>query len=134
MTEETFGPTLPIMRVRDLEQAIELANDSPFGLAATVFTRDRAKGEAIAKRLNAGTVNVNDAWMSYFALEVPMGGHKESGIGARHGAEGIQKYCTKQTRVIARWHGSNELVWYPYRGPMPGILRRAMTVLYGRRP
>ncbi len=134
MREETFGPTLPIMRVRDVEQAIELANDSPYGLAATVFTRDRDKGEAIAQRLEAGTVNVNDAWMSYFAPEVPMGGHKQSGIGARHGAEGIQKFCTKQTRVVARWHLSDELVWYPYRGPVPGLLRRVIPLVYGRRP
>jgi acyl-CoA reductase-like NAD-dependent aldehyde dehydrogenase len=134
MTEETFGPTLPIMRVRDLEEAISLANDSPYGLGASVFTRDRAKGEAIAQRLQAGTVNVNDAWMSYFAVEVPMGGHKQSGIGARHGAEGIQKFCTKQTRVVARWHGSGELVWYPHNGKAAKLVRFVIPLLYGRRP
>lgn len=132
MTEETFGPTLPIMPVGDLEEAVRLANDTPYGLAATVFTRDRAKGEAIAQRLNAGTVNVNDAWMSYFAIEVPMGGHKDSGIGVRHGAEGIQKFCNKQVRVVARWHLSNELVWYPHDGRTAGLLRRLIPVLYGR--
>ncbi len=134
MTEETFGPTLPIMRVRDVEEAIALSNDTPYGLAASVFTRDRAKGEAIAKRLHAGTVNVNDAWMSYFAIEVPMGGHKDSGIGARHGVEGIQKFCTKQTRVVARWHLSHEIVWYPHNGRTAKLLRRLIPLMYGRSP
>jgi acyl-CoA reductase-like NAD-dependent aldehyde dehydrogenase len=134
MTEETFGPTLPIMRVRDVEEAIALSNDTPYGLAASVFTRDRAKGEAIAKRLHAGTVNVNDAWMSYFAIEVPMGGHKDSGIGARHGVEGIQKFCTKQTRVVARWHLRHEIVWYPHDGRTAKLLRRLIPLMYGRSP
>lgn len=134
MREETFGPTLPIQRVRDVEEAIELANDTPYGLGATVFSGDRRRGAQIAQRLNAGTVNVNDAWMSYFALEVPMGGHKESGIGARHGAEGIQKYCTTQTRVVARWHGSHEIVWFPYKGSTPKLVKRLIPLLYGRRP
>lgn len=134
MREETFGPTLPIMRVRDVEEAVALANDTPYGLGATVFSGDRRRGAQIAQRLNAGTVNVNDAWMSYFALEVPMGGHKESGIGARHGAEGIRKYCATQTRVVARWHGSNEVVWFPYKGATPKLVKRLIPLLYGRRP
>lgn len=133
MREETFGPTLPIMRVSSVDEAVALSNDSPFGLGATVFSRDRDKAEAIAKRLQAGTVNVNDAWMSYFALEVPMGGHKESGIGARHAAEGIQKYCTKQVRVVARWHLSNEPIWYPHDGRASKLLRRVVPLIYGRR-
>src|SRR5271167_3099034 len=92
MTEETFGPTLPIMKVADAEEAVRLANDSPYGLGSSVFTRDTAKGEAIARRLEAGAVNVNDAMINYTVLELPMGGAKTSGIGSRHGAGGIRKY------------------------------------------
>jgi acyl-CoA reductase-like NAD-dependent aldehyde dehydrogenase len=86
MTEETFGPTLPIMKVADAEEAIRLANDSPYGLGASVFTKDVARGEAIARRIEAGAVCVNDAQLNYLALELPMGGWKASGLGSRHGA------------------------------------------------
>ena len=96
MREETFGPTLPIMQVRDAEEAIRLANDSPYGLAASVFTRDVARGEAIARRMHAGAVCVNDALINYSALELPMGGVKASGLGARHGAGGIRKFCASR--------------------------------------
>jgi len=72
MTEETFGPTLPIMKVADAEEAITRANDSPYGLGASVFTRDRARGEAVARRIEAGAVCVNDAALNYLALELPM--------------------------------------------------------------
>src|SRR4051812_39887336 len=76
MREETFGPTLPIMRVADADEAVRLANDSPYGLGAAVYTGDRARGEAIARRLESGSVCVNDALLNYFALELPMGGAK----------------------------------------------------------
>ncbi len=82
MTEETFGPTLPIMKVSDAEEAVRLANDSPYGLGASVFSRDTERGEAIARRLEAGAANVNDAMINYTVLELPMGGAKASGLGS----------------------------------------------------
>ena len=81
MTEETFGPTLPIMRVADAEEAIALANDSPYGLGAAVYTGERERGEQLARRLQSGAVCVNDALLNYFAVELPMGGWKTSGLG-----------------------------------------------------
>jgi acyl-CoA reductase-like NAD-dependent aldehyde dehydrogenase/choline dehydrogenase-like flavoprotein len=100
MTEETFGPTLPVMRVADAEEAVRLANDGPYGLQASVWTRDEERGEAIARRVEAGVAVVNDAQVNYVALELPMGGWKESGLGSRHGPDGIRKYCKRQTLVI----------------------------------
>src|SRR5437899_1848941 len=91
MTEETFGPTLPIMKVRDAEEAVRLANDTPYGLAASVFSRDTRRGEEIARRIDSGAATVNDAMINYAALELPMGGAKASGLGSRHGAGGIRK-------------------------------------------
>ncbi|EUA93899.1 aldehyde dehydrogenase family protein, partial [Mycobacterium ulcerans str. Harvey] len=86
MREETFGPTLPIMKVADAEEAIRLANDSEYGLCAAVFSRDLAHAEAVARRVNSGAVTVNDALLNYTALELPMGGAKPgSGVGYRHG-------------------------------------------------
>ena len=81
MTEETFGPTLPIMKVADAEEAIRLANDTPYGLQASVYTKDIAKGEQVARRIEAGAVVVNDSNANYLALEAPMGGWKTSGLG-----------------------------------------------------
>ena len=85
MREETFGPTLPIMKVADADEGVRLSNDSPYGLAASVWTKDAAKGEKLARRIEAGAVNVNDAQINYVALELPMGGWKSSGLGTRHG-------------------------------------------------
>ena len=108
MTEETFGPTLPIMKVADADEAVRLANDSPYGLGASVFSRDAARGEAIARRLEAGAANVNDAMINYTVLELPMGGAKASGIGSRHGAGGIRKYCSQQAIVVTAKTGHEE--------------------------
>src|SRR6185503_16457028 len=69
MTEETFGPTLPIMKVADADEAVELANDSPYGLQASVWTKDTDRGEQIARRLESGVVCINDAQLNYVALE-----------------------------------------------------------------
>ena len=89
MSEETFGPTLPIMPFDSEEEAIRLANDSIFGLTASVWTRDPARGEAIAGRLQAGTVTVNDHAYTYGVCETPWQGMKESGIGRSHSDEGL---------------------------------------------
>nr|MBA2504873.1 aldehyde dehydrogenase family protein [Thermoleophilaceae bacterium] len=102
MTEETFGPTLPIMKVKDGEEALRLSNDSPYGLNSSVWTKDVAKGEAMARRLEAGNACVNDAIINYLAMEAPFGGSHESGIGQRHGIKGIQKYCQTQTVLVTR--------------------------------
>ncbi|WP_320669200.1 succinic semialdehyde dehydrogenase [Patulibacter defluvii] len=132
MTEETFGPTLPIMKVADVEEAIRLANDSPYGLMASVFTRDIAKGEQVARRIQAGTVHVNEALVGYAALEAPMGGWKDSGLGARHGAAGIKKYCATQTLVVSRFHLHKDPHTYPYNGRIFRLLGRGVKLLYGR--
>ncbi|MGH3432901.1 MAG: aldehyde dehydrogenase family protein, partial [Thermocrispum sp.] len=94
MREETFGPTLPIMKVTDTEEAVRLANDSSYGLSATVWGRDGNRAEQVARRIEAGSVNVNDMFTNLFALPVPQAGWKQSGVGARNGgAYGIRKYC-----------------------------------------
>src|SRR5690349_24609173 len=132
MTEETFGPTLPIMRVSDAEEAVRLANDSPHGLAASVWTKDAARGEAIARRIEAGAVCVNDAQLNYLALELPMGGWKASGLGSRHGAGGIRKYARQQSLLVTRLAPKRDLHMFPYKASTTGLLGRAMKLLYGR--
>ncbi|MEA2314250.1 MAG: hypothetical protein QOI03_942 [Solirubrobacteraceae bacterium] len=133
MTEETFGPTLPIMKVRDEDEAVRLANDSPYGLGASVFSRDTERGEAIARRIEAGAANVNDAMINYTVLEMPMGGAKASGLGSRHGAGGIRKYCAQQAIVITpRLALKREVHMYPYKGRTSRILARVFKFMYGR--
>ena len=132
MTEETFGPTLPIMKVKDAEEAIRLANDSPYGLAASVWTRDADRGEQVARRVQAGAVCVNDAMLNYAALELPMGGWKASGLGSRHGANGIRKYCAQQSLLIKRFALNKDIHMFPYKGFTTRLIGRAFRLLYGR--
>ncbi len=133
MTEETFGPTLPIMKVADAEEAVRLANDSPYGLGASVFTRDAARGEEIARRIESGAANVNDAMINYTVLELPMGGAKASGLGSRHGAGGIRKYCSQQAIVVTdKLAMKKELFMYPYKSRTSRMLAGVFKLLYGR--
>jgi len=132
MREETFGPTLPIMKVRDADEAVRLANDSPYGLAASVWTRDTKRGQAIARRIEAGAVCVNDAMMNYLALEMPMGGHKGSGLGHRHGAGGIRKFTKPQAVLVQRFSLKRDLYWYPFSPRTTRLLANALHFLYGR--
>ena len=134
MTEETFGPTLPVMRVANADEAVRLANDSPYGLQSSVWTGNRAQGRELARRLESGVCCVNDACINYVALELPMGGWKESGMGSRHGADGIRKYTRKQTLLTTPGPLAmkKELHFFPYSERNTGLISRALRLLYGR--
>ena len=131
MREETFGPTLPIMKVADAAEAVRLANDSAYGLQAAVYTKDLAKGQRIARELQAGTVTVNDALANYFALELPMGGWKDSGLGARHGRDGIRKFTKRQSILVTRFGMKNEIHGMPFKAKNFQALTRLIKTLYG---
>jgi acyl-CoA reductase-like NAD-dependent aldehyde dehydrogenase len=132
MQEETFGPTLPIMRISNAEEGVRLANDSPYGLQASVWTGDIERGEALARRIEAGVVCVNDAQINYSALNLPMGGWKSSGLGTRHGANGIRKYCKIQSLLVTRRALKREPFMFPYSRRTTLLLRRMFKLLYGR--
>jgi acyl-CoA reductase-like NAD-dependent aldehyde dehydrogenase len=132
MQEETFGPTLPIMKVADEEEAIRLANDSTMGLDSSVFGGNIAHAEEVARRIQSGGAVVNDALTNYLAMEIPIGGVKESGIGARHGKYGIQKYCQRQNLVVTRFGLNREVYYFPYSKGAAKLTDTLIRVLYGR--
>ena len=132
MREETFGPTLPIMRVSNSDEAVRLANDSPYGLQASVFTRDMDKGERIARRLQAGAVTINDAQVNYTVFDAPMGGWKSSGIGVRHGPAGIRKYCKTQSILFMPLAPKRDVHMFPYRPWRSKLMARVVRWMYGR--
>jgi succinate-semialdehyde dehydrogenase / glutarate-semialdehyde dehydrogenase len=99
--QETFGPVISLYRVSGADEAIERANDSSYGLSFSVWTRDTRKGRQIASRLQAGSVNVNEAYAATWgSVDAPMGGWKNSGAGSRHGEHGILKYTDAQTIAV----------------------------------
>jgi len=101
--EETFGPVVAVYRFDSVDDAIERANSSRYGLNSSVWTRDARRGRAIASRIQAGSANVNEAYTAAWgSVDAPMGGFKESGLGRRHGAGGILKYTESQTIAIQR--------------------------------
>jgi acyl-CoA reductase-like NAD-dependent aldehyde dehydrogenase len=103
MTEETFGPTLPIMKVATVGDAVRLANDSPYGLSAAVFSKDAGRAKDVALQLDCGAVNINDVISNLMCTTAPMGGWKTSGIGARFGGvDGVRKFCRQETVVVPR--------------------------------
>ncbi len=134
MAEETFGPTLPVVKVKDEEEAIRLANDSVYGLSATVWTGDTARGERIARRLEAGAVNINDAMTNVFCFSLPMGGWKESGIGYRGGgAAGLIKFCRQQAITAPRIPTQkSEMLWYSSPQKQSKFARAAIRAFSGR--
>lgn len=101
--DETFGPVVSIYPFDTIDEAIERANATPFGLNACIWTRNTRRGRRIATRIRSGTVNVNEAYAATWAsVDAPMGGCKDSGLGRRHGAQGILKYTEAQTVSVQR--------------------------------
>ncbi|GAA2338181.1 aldehyde dehydrogenase family protein [Saccharopolyspora halophila] len=114
MTEETFGPVATVMRVRDEDEAVRMANDCKYGLGGSVFTRDKAKAERIAGRLTTGSVMHNDAAVIYGVPEAPFGGRKNSGVGQVNGTRSLRGFTHPQPILLSRFSSKKESIWYPY--------------------
>jgi acyl-CoA reductase-like NAD-dependent aldehyde dehydrogenase len=114
MREETFGPVLSVVPFDSDDEALRLANDSEFGLAASVWTKNASRGEALARRIVAGTVMVNDAISCFGISEAPHGGVKASGIGRSHGRFGLEEMVRVKYVDVDRLPRMKKLWWYGY--------------------
>jgi acyl-CoA reductase-like NAD-dependent aldehyde dehydrogenase len=132
MRAETFGPTLPIMKVRDADEAIELANDSDFGLGASIWASSTKRGRELARRIESGVVCVNDQNVSNFDFSLPQVGWKSSGLGGRHSADGIKKWTRAQTIMTTHVGLTKEIYHYPHTRLAMNLRHRMMKLLYGR--
>ncbi len=131
MHEEIFGPVVPIVVVDSEDEAVQLANDSVFGLGASVWTMDRAKGERISRELQSGMVWINDHMFSHGACQTPWGGVKESGLGRTHSKYGLYECANVKLRV---WEPSliRNPWWHPYDKTAGAALANVAGILYGR--
>jgi acyl-CoA reductase-like NAD-dependent aldehyde dehydrogenase len=129
--DETFGPVIAVVPVDSEEEALELANASNFGLTGSVWTRNRARGVALARRMQVGTASVNDHLMSASVPNMPWGGVKDSGFGRTRGREGLLDMTTSQSLSIERLAPlPREFFWYPYKPIKGKLLRRVLRLLY----
>ena len=132
MREETFGPVLPIMAVRDAEEALRLANDSDYGLSSSIFTRDRKRGIELARKIEAGSACVNDCLLSSMVLELPFGGVKQSGVGFRNGPTSLRNFCRSQSVMVDRLGTRSEPLWFPLSSWVGKAVDFSMRFFYGR--
>lgn len=133
VNKETFGPVIPVMRLRDEDAMIAEANRSHLGLLAYVFTKDAARGRRVAERIEAGTVMVNDVIATHAMAETPWGGVKASGVGHTHGDDGLRHMCqARHVNYDALPWANRELWWYPYAAKNVPLLKKSLAVLYGR--
>jgi succinate-semialdehyde dehydrogenase/glutarate-semialdehyde dehydrogenase len=131
MNEEIFGPVLPIMTVESEEEAIGLANDSQFGLGASVWTKDRDKGERMAHEIQSGMVWVNDHSFSHGACQCSWGGVKDSGLGRSHSKFGFYE-CVNVKLVSWEPGWTRDSWWQPYDEDLGQAFRSSAQLLYSR--
>ena len=131
MKKETFGPEICIVRVKDEDDAIEKANSSGYGLSASIFTKSKKRGRALAQRTTAGSVCINDVMTNYITADLPFGGVGVSGIGRVHGPEGLRSFCQTQSVLIDRFGLNKEPWWFPMSEGTKKLFKSLTKIIYG---
>lgn len=124
MVEETFGPVLPIVSFKTEEEAITKANNSTFGLNASVWSRDMIKARRVASKLESGSVCINDVIVSVANMNLPFGGVKQSGMGRYHGREGLMTFTHVVSTLECSGRKNRELNWFPYNDRLLRLSKR----------
>ncbi|MFF2530058.1 aldehyde dehydrogenase family protein [Brevibacillus sp. NPDC058079] len=132
MREETFGPVLPIMTFATEEEAVHLANSSPYGLNASVWSADKTKADRVARQLDSGNVCINDVIISYANPHLPFGGVKQSGIGRYRGPSGLQAFTHSISVIHDPGKRKREFNWYPYTKDQELTFIGLTNLLYGK--
>ena len=133
MQEETFAPVLAARPFRDQDEAVELANDSPFGLNASVWSGDLGRAERVAARLDTGNVYVNGVLINIGNPYLPFGGVKQSGLGAYHGPEGLRVFCRQTSVMTSRGAQRTEPGWFPHGQEKADAIDELIDLRYGER-
>jgi succinate-semialdehyde dehydrogenase/glutarate-semialdehyde dehydrogenase len=133
MTEETFGPVLPVMPFSETEEAVALANDSPYGLTASVWTRDRKKAARLAERLEVGGVTINDHMITFTEPKAIWGGIKKTGLGRTHGPYGLLEIVNIKFISADFSRKKERLWWFPYTSAGLKVMETSLLLLHHRR-
>ena len=131
--EETFGPVVPLIPFGTEEEVIEFVNLSPFGLSASVWSRDLKRAKKLARRLDVGSVNINDVMITVANPHLPFGGIKHSGLGRYHGCEGLRIFCHETAFMASKGTRRSELNWYPYTQEKYDFVSSVLQNMYGRK-
>jgi len=134
MKEETFGPIICIQKVKDEDEAMQLANDSPYGLSGNIWTKDNDKGLRLAEQMQTGSICLNDFACTYGVPVAPFGGLKDSGVGQVNGKQGLRSYCHAKPIIIDKAGHKDKLqAGYPYDKKKLAGMKKFMRILWGTR-
>ncbi len=130
MTKETFGPEISIMRVNDENEAIRMANDTTYGLSASIFSKNKKRARELAKQIQAGSVCINDVMANLLYPSLPFGGMKNSGLGRDYGIEGLRSFSQIQAVCEDRFGMRKELWWYPINPKFQKLFKKFSKLYY----
>ena len=130
--EETFGPTIAVIKFKTEEEAIQLANDSPYGLGASVWTKDMKRGYRVARAIKCGNVCINNHMLNEANPYLPFGGVKDSGFGRFKGEEGLLTFCNLKSVLIDNMSDMVDPHWYPYTESKMKLLKNLMDSWFSK--
>ena len=132
VTEETFGPVLPVLKFSDENEVIKMANDSQYGLSASVWSKDMQKAERVARKLEVGNVSINNVMLTEGNPALPFGGVKSSGFGRYKGEQGLHTFSNIKSIIIDAMSAKIEANWYPYTRNKYKIFSKLLDALFSK--